>query len=525
MMHYCFEKANRKRFVLIQESHLMVRKTLLITSAFVTLVTIGVISACFLSGFSTAPSLLIGFLSGGLTLSGAQIYAAHNKNTEMRQAMDELQSQFVYLHERQGQAEGKILEMAKRSIDSPSLALHATATDIDVLGSLVRDLAKTVAEHDEIIKQQEPVIAQAPQVQQQTSTGLFAAGHSSAAMPQKFESDAILGFTADVPPQTREQASTDIQELRAPVIQTEQASPAVLAELRETLLNAIANNRLELSLQPIVVLPQRKARGYEASMSLRNSNDKTEQNAPDVRRIAEATGLEVELDKALLQRATHVSRVLRSRNRDIAMCCTVSMASLADRDFRKILDDLARNDDKLARSILLEINDGDLKANIDGRANLFAISQLGIGVGIILTNSLRFHAPDLVALGVRQMRVPAHLMLSAAQGAVEADIHPADVAELLQRNGIDLLVSDISDEDTVRDMLDYAAQFAQGNLFGTPRIVRPEVLEPKSITPATEPSTRTNAAPQSGAERTAAGANAAPRNLQRQSFRSLLRRA
>jgi cyclic-di-GMP phosphodiesterase, flagellum assembly factor TipF len=500
----------------------MVRKTLLITAAFVVLVTIGVISSAFLVGFGTAPSLLIGLLSGGLTLSVAQIYASHKENAEMRQAMDELQSQFVYLHERQGQAEAKILDMAKRSIDSPSLALHATAADIDVLGSLVRDLAKTVAEHDETIKEQQRLVLQPAPVK--APTGFSAAGYASAIIPQKFESDAILGFTADVPPQTREQAEADILELTAPVIQPEQTSPAVLAELRETLANAITNNRLELSLQPIVVLPQRKARGYEATMSLRNSNDKTEQNAPDVRRIATATGLEIELDKALLQRATHVSRVLRSRNRDIAMCCTVSMASLAERDFRKMLDDLARNDDKLARSILLEISDDDLKANAAGRSNLFAISQLGIGVGIILSNSLRFHAPDLVALGVRQMRVPANLMLSAAQGAVEADIHPADVAELLQRNGIDLLVSEISDEDTVRDMLDYAAQFAQGNLFGTPRIVRPEVLEPKSITPTAAPA-RVNAAPQSGAERTAAGANAAPRNIPRQSFRSLLRRA
>jgi cyclic-di-GMP phosphodiesterase, flagellum assembly factor TipF len=520
MMHYCFEKANRKRFGNIWENLVMVRKPQILTAAFVILVIIGVVSACFLAGLGAAPALLIGSLSGGLTLASVQLYETRKKGNELKNAMEELQSQFVYLHERQGQAEAKILDIAKRSIGSPALALHATATDIDVLGSLVRDLAKTVAEHDDKINQQERMaVKTAPAQASFVAPQQFVAPKFAT---QQFENDAVLGFTADIPAEARSAISNALQNERSAISQAVQTSPAILAELRETLAKAIASNHLELSLQPIVLLPQRKARGYEATMSLRNNSGKTEQSVPDVRRIAAATGLEIDLDKALIQRAMHVSRVLRSRNRDIAMCCTISMASLADRDFRKLLEDTARNDEKLARSILLEISDADLKTNMAGRANLFAVSQLGIGVGIILTESLRFHAPDLVAVGVRQLRVPAHLMLSAAQGAVEADIHPADVAELLQRHGIDLLVSEISDEDTVRDMLDYAAQFAQGNLFGTPRIVRPEVLEPKSIKTA---ATRANAVPQSGAERTAAVANAAPRNLQRQSFRSLLRRA
>jgi cyclic-di-GMP phosphodiesterase, flagellum assembly factor TipF len=495
----------------------MARKPLLITAAIVTLVGVGVISGAVLAGITLVPATLIGFLSAGLTLSGLHIIENKKQNNALKTAMEELQSQFVYLHERQGQAETRVQDLVKRTIDQPSLALHATATDIDVLGSLVRDLAKTVADHEgRLVEQDKPLkINHSPVAAKPINIPAAATSSLRIAVPQNFEPDAELGFTADFP-----------ANFQTPQPEPLQPATAVMSELRETLAKAISDNRLELSLQPIVVLPQRKARGYEATMSLKGIK-LSEQNGLDLPKVANATGLRVDLDKALLGRAVHVSRVLRTRQREIAMCCTVSIESLIDRDFRSKLEDIVRNDEKLARSILLEVDDTDLKASgVEGKACLFSISQLGIGIGISLKENLRFHAPDLVALGVRQLRVSAALMQSAAQGSVAADIHPADVAELLQRNGIDLLVSEITDEDTVRDMLDYAAQYAQGNLFGTARVVRPEVLEPKTIVANNQAKeTPRSGVPQSGAQRTAAAAGNAPRNIPRQTFRSLLRKA
>ena len=503
----------------------MARKPLLITATIVTLVGVGVISAALLAGIAFVPAMLIGFLAAGLVFSSLQLIENKKHSNAMKVSMEELQSQFVYLHERQGQAEAKLQDMAKRTIDSPSLALHATATDIDVLGSLVRDLAKTVADHEGRLVEQENALKTRPVAAAKSMNSPFIAASTTPstqimpstqtmrpAVPQNFEPDAELGFTADYP--------TNFQPTKPEPLQP---STAVMSELRETLAKAISDNRLEISLQPIVILPQRKARGYEATMSLKGIK-LNEMNGPDLLKIANATGLRVDLDKALLGRAVHVSRVLRTRQREIAMCCTVSMESLADRDFRSKLEDIVRNDEKLARSILLEVDDTALKASgAEGKANLLGISQLGIGIGVSLRENLRFHAPDLVALGVRQLRVSAALMQSAAQGSVAADIHPADVAELLQRNGIDLLISDVTDEDTVRDILDYATQYAQGDLFGTARVVRPEVLEPKTVVA----NNQAKEATQSGAQRTAAAAtaNTTPRNIPRQTFRSLLRKA
>jgi EAL domain-containing protein (putative c-di-GMP-specific phosphodiesterase class I) len=585
MMHHWTEKANRWRFGLwpdlaenafrkrdVLEGQTMANNPLMISIAIVALVVTGVTSATFLAGTGFGIAALTGSLSGALTLCAIQLRQNHHKNNLIKISMDELQSQFVYLHERQGQAESRLQGMIARTIDSPSLALHATATDIDVLGSLVRDLAQTVAEHDgklaeykrsddaraqdlrteqvrgaphsrplsSLAQSVQPALSRpiAPLSTSPLSTSPLSAPSLSVprkpVIPQDFEADAELGFTADLPQSvlsesglSRSVAAQQVRgvpaaALRASVAESAvEPSPAVLAELKSTLSAAIAGNHLELCLQPIVILPQRKARGYEASVVLKG--DRTDGHAgTDLRRIAVATGLQKEFDRTLFAQTTQISRILRARKREVAMCCAVSMESFSDPEFRSMIEDLVRNDSKLARSILLEIDDADFKAaGALGKERLAALAKLGIGLGLSLRGSLRFHAPDLVASGIRQLRVPASLMQTAAQtGGDIADIHPADVAELLQRNGIDLLVSDVGDENTVREMLDFAAPFAQGDLFGKARTVRPEVLEPKSVGSGPVGSARARMATAAAEEMAPAG-----RNIPRQSFRSLLRRA
>ena len=63
---------------------------------------------------------------------------------------------------------------------------------------------------------------------------------------------------------------------------------------------------------------------------------------------------------------------------------------------------------------------------------------------------------------------------ASAQGA---DIHPADLSDLLGRFGIDLIADQVDGEGTVVDLLDYDVRFGQGLLFSPPRPVRTEALE------------------------------------------------
>ncbi len=80
---------------------------------------------------------------------------------------------------------------------------------------------------------------------------------------------------------------------------------------------------------------------------------------------------------------------------------------------------------------------------------------------------------DLADRGVRFLKVPATLLLDQKQPS-SADIHAADLSNLLGRFGIDLVAERIEGERSVVDLLDYDVRFGQGFLFSPPRPLRPE---------------------------------------------------
>src|SRR5262249_28192841 len=79
------------------------------------------------------------------------------------------------------------------------------------------------------------------------------------------------------------------------------------------------------------------------------------------------------------------------------------------------------------------------------------------------------------ARGFRYIKIPGSLLLNPKDTA--ADIHPADLADLLGRFGIDLIADKIESEAMVVDLLDYDVRFGQGFLFSPPRPVRAEALQ------------------------------------------------
>ncbi|MBS1168421.1 MAG: yjcC, partial [Proteobacteria bacterium] len=78
-------------------------------------------------------------------------------------------------------------------------------------------------------------------------------------------------------------------------------------------------------------------------------------------------------------------------------------------------------------------------------------------------------------LGFRSIKVAADRLLGRAP-LVTGDIHVEDMAGHLQRQGLTLIVDRVEQEAQVIDLLDYGLAFGQGNLFSSPRQVRPEVL-------------------------------------------------
>ena len=78
--------------------------------------------------------------------------------------------------------------------------------------------------------------------------------------------------------------------------------------------------------------------------------------------------------------------------------------------------------------------------------------------------------------GVRYLKISAALLLGRVPHS-GAQVHPADLVDLLGRYGIDLIAEKIETEATVVDLLDYDLGFGQGVLFAPPRPIRSDILK------------------------------------------------
>jgi cyclic-di-GMP phosphodiesterase TipF (flagellum assembly factor) len=246
---------------------------------------------------------------------------------------------------------------------------------------------------------------------------------------------------------------------------------AVVAMIRE----AVEANRVDLFLQPIVTLPQRKVRFYEAVARLR-AGDGEQLMAGDFLSHAEAGGLMPKIDNLMVFRCVQVVRRLLSKNREIGLFCNVSTTTLADAgSFPQFLEFLEANK-AIAPALVFEFTQSALRQM--GRTEterLAALAQLGYRFSLDNVTDLRIEPRDLSEKGFRYVKVQASLLLNRA--AAPTDIHPADFAGLLSRFGIDLIAAKIEHESSAVDLLDYDVKFGQGFLFSPPRPVRPEVMQ------------------------------------------------
>jgi cyclic-di-GMP phosphodiesterase TipF (flagellum assembly factor) len=243
----------------------------------------------------------------------------------------------------------------------------------------------------------------------------------------------------------------------------------------EIVRSAVEANRVDLYLQPIVTLPQRKVRYYEAFTRLRTV-DGTVVSPPDFLEAAHAAGLMPTIDKMLLLRSVQVVRRLQLKNREIGLFCNLSPTTLNDPElFPEILQFMDANR-ALAQSLVLEFQQSIVRAMGPMETeSLGALRDIGFRFCMDRVEDLRMDPRDLGERGIRYVKVPAALLLGEAASA-GADIHAADLSDLLGRYGITLITERIEAEAQVVDLLEYDVRFGQGFLFSQPRPVRAEAM-------------------------------------------------
>jgi cyclic-di-GMP phosphodiesterase TipF (flagellum assembly factor) len=250
-------------------------------------------------------------------------------------------------------------------------------------------------------------------------------------------------------------------------------------ELLETIRASLGENRVDLYLQPIISLPQRKLRYYEALSRLRAENGDV--IMPDQYiAVAGQAGLMSVVDNLLLFRCVQIVRRLIQKGRDIGIFCNISGETLADKEFFPQFLDYMRVNRDLAGQIIFEFSQSAvLKAGVEGEKNLTALATMGFALSMDHVETLALDFLRLKAIGFRHLKVRASTLMRGMKGA-DAQVAAEDFKKLLTRHGLNLIAERVEDEKTVIQLLDYAVDYAQGYLFGEPRAVREDSLKPIS---------------------------------------------
>ena len=254
------------------------------------------------------------------------------------------------------------------------------------------------------------------------------------------------------------------------------------SELLETIRASLEENRVDLYLQPIVSLPQRKLRYYEALSRLR-AEDGSVIMPLQYMKVASPAGLMSVVDNLLLFRCVQVVRRLAQKSRGVGVFCNISADTLTDQEFfPQFLDYMHANKD-LAGHIMFEFNQDAVKqAGVEGESNLASLSSMGFGLSMDHVESLALDFVKLKALGFRYLKVRADILMDGMDDA-GAPVAAEDFKKLLERHGLNLIAEKVEDEKTVVQLLDYNVDFAQGFLFGEPRAVREDMRAPVDDAP------------------------------------------
>ncbi len=255
------------------------------------------------------------------------------------------------------------------------------------------------------------------------------------------------------------------------------------AALLEIVRDALAHNRVDLYLQPVVSLPQRRTVFYESFSRLRDETGRVMMPA-EYLSVAEPEGLVSAIDNLLLFRCVQIVRRLAKSDRKVGIFCNISLASLGDEVFfPQFLEFLSQNRD-LAGALIFELGQNAFaeRGSVEAR-NMAKLADFGFRFSLDKVTDLDLDFADLSRADVKFLKISADVLLDQlleVEGRMALksmrDLQASDFAALTRRYGVEVIAEKVEAERQVIDILELDVGYGQGHLFGEPRAIRDQVL-------------------------------------------------
>ncbi len=255
------------------------------------------------------------------------------------------------------------------------------------------------------------------------------------------------------------------------------------AALLETVRDALTEGRVDLYLQPVVGLPQRRTVFYESFSRLRDDTGRVMMPA-EYLSVAEPEGLVTAIDNLLLFRCVQIVRRLAKTDRKVGIFCNVSLASLGDEVFFPQFLEFLQDNKDLGGALIFELGQAAFEARGSHEArNMAKLADLGFRFSLDKVQTLDLDFADLQRSDVKFLKIGADLLLEQlldidGEPALRElkDIHAADFANLTRRYGVEVIAEKVEAERQVVDILELDIAYGQGHLFGEPRAIKDQVL-------------------------------------------------
>ncbi|WP_208997257.1 EAL domain-containing protein [Roseibium denhamense] len=439
------------------------------------------------------------------------------------EAVDRLEERMADLDEDVGNLEGRLTGMEHSMPRRTRAEIDPLFAEVEVLGTLVKQMAEAMSDLETKVEDQQ---ALAPPPQRQglphygqghppapqplqdpyhAPHGYDQQHHPAAEQPHRYgegiapthrdmeELDRRYGVHTQRPPAPAEQPSNTVPlrseqpsyddgRLSAGDARSDRrpaqapSTPQPNMAMQELIGSALNANRVELHLQPIVTLPQRQVKYYEAFTKLRGSNGETV-SASAFLPEAIRSGQIARIDNLLLFRSVQVIKRLTSRNRNAVLFCNIASLSLVDDTFFPGFLEFVKANQNYADVLVFEFTQADVaEMGAMEFESLSALYELGFRFSVDQIEDMKMDFKALAGRGFKYAKLHADYLI----GRREADhghIHPSDFGDLLHRYGMELIPDHVETESQVLELLDYDVKLAQGNLFSPPRPVRAEVLQ------------------------------------------------
>lgn len=304
------------------------------------------------------------------------------------------------------------------SVDVSS-RLDVVEADVSVLGTVVRQLAETVADLE--------------------------------------DSQGHIGIKAKPEAATEEEKEIINSQAESYIEEHDQLEPVIPIEL---LKQAISEGRLIQYVQPIVTLPHRRTHGYDIIPHLLLEDGEVAE-PHDFMPINGNGDVVRAIESASMMQAIALARRARTKGQPVSVYVPLTVATLGNQPARQQLIAQLDANQAILSDLSIKVTEADWNnLTQETEQSLEAISAKGAGFSLTRLNSLRLTFAQLMERGVTSVRVDAAKLVNEPESYTE--FHTSDIVPYLQRFDMHMIVTDVTSEQHILTLLDDGVEFAMG---------------------------------------------------------------